>query len=994
MNRYRLPVFLPANVLLLLTGTATLGQSPVPPPLAAIEKFVAAAGSTSSAYSIAAAYPYKTVDSGATWIPLYLYDTPRDLLIGVPIENYSPALSLGVDPLDPDRVFVGIPQQAGGIRRSADGGVSWTAVGGIPRTPGNIVAFFFPRPGLIFAQGSGQIFKSTDGGASWIVAGPMQRPTGGLDINPADPSKMWNWEATFAASFHRSVDEGKTWSFLSVNRGDNFPGVASELRSHPTRPNQIYAVGGRGGVDGIYRSENGGDLFNRLLPGQNFLAGPNGRIFIDRSLANRIYFSVVGQPGTAAEATFCYAQQETDANILCSAIEGRSFIPIFVDSKADNSILWAFSAGVGNVPQRLCLSTTAARTWTCATPTVRPTLFQGALSRSVRESGVRTDEVRPIALEPRTVRRDAAAGRLVTDTRYEVPYTVAAPPNAPWASVSAGQTLVTPSATGGTTAPGIAVTMRGYLAPDLYTTGFPIESAVANNGGARISVIMRVVPRDTDEMRYTYSVISGPDPAISVTAMGLDTQGLLYTAATNRIRRRNADGSWTIIAGTGGSGAPSGDNGPAVAAVLGGLNGMIVEPGGTILYTNATGLRRVGPDGIVRVLLAPGAAIATGGGATVPYRGIGAMAIDNGNRLYVGFTGGIARLSADRSSAERIYTAPAANPDVSYLQFDRQNRLWASLGPVQTPKLLRFDATLAATPQDMGALRESLIRNFSFDTNNNLLLPSGAEVVQISIEEATTRTIAGNGGSIFSPTSNYANFASLGGVTAVISEAAGTVLVALEGRILRLTPDRKPLPTIARVGRPNDPENPPRRSGPFLIEGANFGERIEDVTVYIDAIAATVQSVTPTAITGIVPLGTFGVQASVGVVVSNLPSVIGAWTLAPSQVELVRIPGTDLVQALFADGTTHSAENPAEAGIEITISAYGVDARVPRSSVAAKIGDADAEIFDAAPGAGNDGLFIVKLRVPATLTEAGSYPCVLIVDGTASEPLKLNVKAK
>jgi uncharacterized protein (TIGR03437 family) len=968
----------------LLTSLAVFAQSALPP-LGAIEKFAPVSGSSSAAYAIAASYPYKTVDGGATWIPLYIYGTPRDLLISAPIENYSPAIAIGVDPNEADRVLVGLPQQAGGIRRSVDGGVTWTEAVGIPRTPGNIVAFYFPRPGLMFAQGTAQVFKSTDGGATWSVAGPMQRTTGGLDINSTDPSKMWNWGGTGSASqsFHRSVDEGRTWSFISFNRGDNQPSTVAEMVSHPTRPNQVFALG----VDGVYKSDNGGDLFARILPAQ-VSPGVNGRLFVDRSLANRLYFGASGQPGTAANATFCFAQQEA-SNIQCSAIENRSFIPLFVDAKVDNSILWAINSG--GTPQRLCSSTTSARTWNCATPLVRPTLQRASLTQVVRQGGVRVDEARPIGLEPRTVR--VTNGRVALDTRYEIPYTVAASNLPGWVGVPTGQSFVTSAQSAGLSSPGVPVTARGYLASGIYNAVVTLESPVANNGGTTLSLSLRVVPRDTDEMRYTYSVLAGPDPAIGPVRMAVDSQGLVYTGDPLRIRRRNNDGSWTVLAGTGAAGAATGDNGPATAAVLGGQTGMVVEGGGTIVYSNSSGLRRIGPDGLLRVLLPANANISTTGGATVPFRAPAGLAADRENRLYVGFNGGIARLNADRSAAERIYTSPATNSDVTNLAFDRQNRLWATLGTGVNATVIRFNAGFAGAPEELRSLIGFGPAEISFDSNNNALVPAGAELLQVSLSEETRRTIAGNGGFTFLPGTSYANFASLGGIGPVVAENSGNVLLAASQRILRLTPDQKPLPVLTKVGRPGELENPPRRLGQFAIEGSNFGERVEDVTVFFDAVAARIDTVSPTLITGQVPPGASGVPASVGVAVAGLPSVISEWAIAPSIVELVKNPGTNLVQAVFGDGTSHSTENPAVAGVEMTITALGVDSRTARTSVVVRIGEAVAEVIDAAPGPGTDGVFVVKLRVPETLTEAGEYPFVLVVDGTPSEAAMLVVKA-
>ena len=124
-------------------------------------------------------------------------------------------------------------------------------------------------------------------------------------------------------------------------------------------------------------------------------------------------------------------------------------------------------------------------------------------------------------------------------------------------------------------------------------------------------------------------------------AVAVDNAGNLYIVdpSSERIRRVDASGVITTIAGTGGRGY-SGDGGPAVEAQLYGPAAVAVDNVGN-LYIADTGnarIRRVDVSGIITTIAGTGERGYSGdNGPAVEaqFRGVGAVAVDNVGNLYI-----------------------------------------------------------------------------------------------------------------------------------------------------------------------------------------------------------------------------------------------------------------------------------------------------------------------------------------------------------------------
>jgi len=278
---------------------------------------------------------FKSDDSGQTWTQLDLGLQGTDKLF-----------SLDLDPHDPQTLFAGTEN---GLRRSTDGGQSWSTVGGgLDNWYCKGVAFHPKQQGTIYAGTTGKgFFKSTDNGdtfqpmntglgAGW--AEKLYAPAGGagplfarlsIGIFREDAPGTWNEiEAPFAtggetaevdgflfdrqsqkrvyahhnAKWWRSDDAGKSWQQVEVPEpglrdlvrgkvaGPAFEGLAQDAGD----PKVFYAGGSwskdMGGAP-INRSSNGGKKWDAAG------AGITGSVTMLRSPAPNVVIAVAGKDG-------------------------------------------------------------------------------------------------------------------------------------------------------------------------------------------------------------------------------------------------------------------------------------------------------------------------------------------------------------------------------------------------------------------------------------------------------------------------------------------------------------------------------------------------------------------------------------------------------------------------------------------------------------------------------------------------------------------------
>jgi photosystem II stability/assembly factor-like uncharacterized protein len=149
-----------------------------------------------------------------------------------------------------------------GVRRSQDGGVSWTTLGGgLPASSGRIALAKAPSDSstlyAAFASGSNLtgIYRTTDGGTNWtptttVPPGVSQAAYNlVLAVHPTDPNIVLFGEV----HLWRTINAGGAWTRVSIGS----PGIHADQHAitfHPTNGNLVFA----GNDGGVFYSNDGG----------------------------------------------------------------------------------------------------------------------------------------------------------------------------------------------------------------------------------------------------------------------------------------------------------------------------------------------------------------------------------------------------------------------------------------------------------------------------------------------------------------------------------------------------------------------------------------------------------------------------------------------------------------------------------------------------------------------------------------------------------------
>lgn len=217
---------------------------------------------------------WKSMDGGRSWT-----------FIGLPEAGQIGRIE--VHPKDHDLVYVAAlghpfgknPER--GVFRSGDGGATWEHVLALSDSTGASDLTMDPtNPRILYAgawrgerkpwaliSGSeeGGVYKSADGGDSWTKLGGGL-PAGlvgkvGVSASPADPDRVWAIvEAEPDGGVYRSDDAGETWTRTnSENKLRQRAWYYTHVQADPVDPNTVYALN-----TGLYRSVDGGTTFEAI----------------------------------------------------------------------------------------------------------------------------------------------------------------------------------------------------------------------------------------------------------------------------------------------------------------------------------------------------------------------------------------------------------------------------------------------------------------------------------------------------------------------------------------------------------------------------------------------------------------------------------------------------------------------------------------------------------------------------------------------------------
>ena len=275
--------------------------------------------------------PFRSTDAGATWT--------KTSTTGISGSLFS--ASIAVDPTNSQVVYVG--SQSGGLRKSSNGGDSWSNVN-IPLNNATVSSIVFDPviPSTMYVGAGNGVFRSTDSGTTWTALNNFPLPfIPAVRVLAIDPT---NTATIYAGSFNqglfKSTNGGANWTLMNTGMGGSNPNSITAIAIDPFDTSTIYTGHGTGSFTGfggsINKSTNGGTSWTQLTNGVSTFQ--INAIVADRVTANTFYAATIG--GGVIKTTNGGASWATANTGLW-----RSNVPTLVADPSNAAILYSGTTG-------------------------------------------------------------------------------------------------------------------------------------------------------------------------------------------------------------------------------------------------------------------------------------------------------------------------------------------------------------------------------------------------------------------------------------------------------------------------------------------------------------------------------------------------------------------------------------------------------------------------------------------------------------------------